>query len=69
MRGGYKEKASDVRADRPVLNQLIEDLQEGDVIIAEHIDRISRLSLAEAEKLVGCIREKARSCPFPALST
>lgn len=34
--GVYKEKASGVRADRPVLNQLIADLQEGDVIITEH---------------------------------
>ena len=33
--GVYKEKASGVRADRPVLNQLIADLQQGDVIIAE----------------------------------
>lgn len=56
--GVYKEKASGVRADRPVLNQLIADLQEGDVIITEHIDRISRLPLAEAEKLVARIREK-----------
>ena len=29
--GVYKEKASGVRADRPVLNKLIADLQEGDV--------------------------------------
>lgn len=36
--GVYKEKASGVRTDRPVLNQLIDDLQQGDVIIAEHID-------------------------------
>ena len=56
--GVYKEKASGVRADRPVLNKLIADLQEGDVIIAEHIDRITRLPLAEAEKLVNRIREK-----------
>ena len=65
--GVYKEKASGIRADRPVLNQLIADLQEGDVIIAEHIDRISRLPLAEAEKLVGRIREKGAILSIPGI--
>lgn len=65
--GVYKEKASGIRADRPVLNQLIADLQEGDVIIAEHIDRISRLPLAEAEKLVGRILEKGAILSIPGI--
>lgn len=65
--GVYKEKASGIRANRPVLNQLIADLQEGDVIIAEHIDRISRLPLAEAEKLVGRIREKGAILSIPGI--
>ena len=65
--GVYKEKASGVRADRPVLNQLIADLQEGDVIITEHIDRISRLPLAEAEKLVARIREKGAFLSIPGI--
>ena len=65
--GVYKEKASGVRADRPVLNKLIADLQEGDVIIAEHIDRITRLPLAEAEKLVNRIREKGAFLAIPGI--
>ena len=65
--GVYKEKASGVRSDRPVLNQLIADLQEGDVIITEHIDRISRLPLAEAEKLVARIREKGAFLSIPGI--
>lgn len=65
--GVYKEKASGVRADRPVLNQLIADLQQGDVIIAEHIDRITRLPLAEAEKLVNRIHEKGAFLSIPGI--
>ena len=56
--GVYQEKASGARADRPELLRMIKDLQAGDVVIAEHIDRISRLPLPEAEKLVNSIREK-----------
>ncbi|MDO4248218.1 MAG: recombinase family protein [Neisseria sp.] len=56
--GVYKEKASGTRADRPLLNQLISDLQQGDVIVAEYIDRITRLPLPRAEKLVRRIKEK-----------
>ena len=67
--GVYREKASGIRADRPVLNRLIDDLQHGDMIIAEHIDRITRLPLAEAEKLVGRIREKGALLAIPASST
>ncbi|KLB99870.1 resolvase, partial [Xanthomonas perforans] len=49
--GVYREKASGARADRPELLRMIEDLQSGEVVIAEKIDRISRLPLAEAERL------------------
>ncbi|EOM2509224.1 recombinase family protein, partial [Escherichia coli] len=41
--GIYKEKASGARADRPELQRMIDDLQLDEVVIAEHIDRISRL--------------------------
>jgi len=37
---------------------MIADLQSGEVVVAEKIDRISRLPLAEAEQLVGSIRAK-----------
>lgn len=50
--GIYREKASGARADRAELLRLIADLQPGEVVVAEKIDRISRLPLAEAERLV-----------------
>ena len=50
--GIYREKASGARADRPELLRMIGDLQPGEVVIAEKIDRISRLPLPEAERLV-----------------
>lgn len=65
--GVYREKASGVRADCPALNRLIADLQPGDVVIAEHIDRISRLPLPEAEKLIDRIREKGAVLSIPGI--
>jgi len=37
----YKKEASGARADRPELLRMIDNLQPGDVVIAERIDRIS----------------------------
>ncbi|WP_443025008.1 recombinase family protein [Sphingomonas sp. Leaf4] len=54
----YREKASGARADRPELLRMVDDLQPGEVVIAEKIDRISRLPLPEAELLVATIRGK-----------
>ena len=56
--GIYREKASGARADRAELLRLIADLQPGEVVVAEKIDRISRLPLGEAERLVASIRAK-----------
>ena len=63
--GVYREKASGARADRPELLRMIEDLQSGEVVIAEKIDRISRLPLAEAERLVASIRAKGARIAVP----
>jgi len=65
--GIYREKASGARADRPELLRMISDLQPGEVVIAEKIDRISRLPLAEAEKLVASIRAKGARLAVPGL--
>lgn len=66
----YREKASGARADRPELLRMIADLQPGEVVVAEKIDRISRLPLPEAERLIGQIRAKgARLTPSRAWST
>lgn len=63
--GVYREKASGARADRPELLRMIADLQPGEVVVAERIDRISRLPLAEAEQLVGSIRAKGARLAVP----
>ena len=53
--GIYREKASGARADRAELLRMIGDLQPGEVVVAERIDRISRLPLPEAERRAGSI--------------
>lgn len=63
----YREKASGARADRPELLRMIADLQSGEVVIAEKIDRISRLPLDEAEKLIKAIRTKGASLAIPGI--
>ncbi|MDR6293773.1 DNA invertase Pin-like site-specific DNA recombinase [Inquilinus ginsengisoli] len=65
--GVYREKASGARADRPELQRLIQDLQPGEVVIAEKIDRISRLPLADAERLVASIQATGARLAVPGL--
>ncbi len=66
--GIYREKASGARADRPELLRMIGDLQPGEVVIAEKIDRISRLPLPEAERPWPRYRPKAQAWPSLAWS-
>jgi len=63
--GVYREKASGARADRPELLRMIGDLQPDEVVVAERIDRISRLPLPEAERLVASIRAKGARLAIP----
>ncbi|WP_404303180.1 recombinase family protein [Alicycliphilus denitrificans] len=63
--GIYGEKASGARADRPELLRMIADLQPGEAVIAERIDRISRLPLPEAERLIASIRDKGARLAVP----
>lgn len=63
--GVYREKASGARYDRPELHRMVNDLQAGDVVIAEHIDRISRLPLADAERLIQSIQAKGARLAIP----
>lgn len=65
--GVYAEKGRGARADRRELLRLIEDLQPGDVVIAESIDRISRLRLSVAEALVDRIRAAGARLSVPGL--
>lgn len=63
--GVYRDTESGVRYDRPELLRMIEDLQPGDVVIAEQMDRLSRGPLAEAERLVQTIRAKGARISVP----
>ena len=65
--GIYREKASGARADRPELLRMIDDLQPGEIVVAEKIDRISRLPLVEAERLVASIRAKGARLAVPGI--
>ena len=46
---------------------MIADLKPGEVVVAEKIDRISSLPLAEAERLVDSIRSKGAKLVVPGL--
>ncbi|MDO5693664.1 MAG: recombinase family protein [Pseudomonadota bacterium] len=63
--GVYRETASGARADRPELLRMIDDLQPGEVVVAEKIDRISRLPLPEAERLIAAIQAKGARLAIP----
>lgn len=65
--GIYREKASGARADRVELLRMIEDLQPGEAVVAEKIDRISRLPLEDAERLVASIRAKGARLAVPGI--
>ena len=63
--GIYREKASGARSDRPELLRMVNDLQPGEAVVAEKIDRLSRLPLDEAEKLVASIQAKGARLAIP----
>jgi DNA invertase Pin-like site-specific DNA recombinase len=65
--GVYSEKISGTITNRPELNRLIADLKKGDVVIAESLDRISRLPVAEGEALIERITEKGAKISVPDL--
>jgi DNA invertase Pin-like site-specific DNA recombinase len=65
--GTYSEKISGTKEDRPELNRLIGDLEDGDVVIAEHLDRITRLPLEQAEALMAKIEKKGAKVSVPGL--
>ncbi len=66
--GIYREKASGARADRPELLRMIGDLQPGEVVIAEKIDRISRLPLPRPSAWWPRYRPRAHAWPSLAWS-
>lgn len=63
--GVYREIGSGTSMDRPELRKMIDDLQPGDVIIAERMDRISRLPITEAERLIAEVESKGAKIAVP----
>jgi len=66
--GIYREKASGATAERPELQRMIADLQANEVVIAEKIDRLTRLPLVDAEGLIASIQAKGANWRFPGSS-
>ena len=54
----YIENASGARADRPELLRLLADAHEGDVLLVESLDRLSRLPEADWKRLKAAIDSK-----------
>lgn len=54
----YIENESGTKLDRPVLNQLLNDSKNGDTLLVESVDRLSRLSQIDFDVLKGRIKEK-----------
>lgn len=54
----YTENASGAKLQRPKLNELLDDCNEGDVIIIESIDRLTRLKDEDWQRLKNRISEK-----------
>ena len=54
----YIENESGTKLERPVLNQLLNDSENGDTLLVESVDRLSRLSQSDFDVLKGRIKEK-----------
>lgn len=54
----YVENESGTKLDRPVLNQLLNESKNGDTLLVESVDRLSRLSQTDFDVLKGRIKEK-----------
>ena len=54
----YVENESGAKLDRPKLNELLDDCQQGDILLIEDIDRLSRLNGGDWETLRNRIKSK-----------
>ncbi len=54
----YAENESGARLDRPMLFRLMDDSQPGDILLVEDVDRLSRLTAGDWEKLKSLMRER-----------
>ena len=49
----YVENESGTKLDRPVLNKLLNDANDGDTLLVESVDRLSRLTQSDFNILKG----------------
>lgn len=65
--GIYAEKISGATEwqERPELSRLIHDLQPNDVVIAESMDRLTRLAPTKALELINAIKSKGVKIQVP----
>ena len=63
----YREKISGVTEweQRPELFRLINDLQQNDIVVAESIDRLTRLEPKKALELINAIKSKGAKIQVP----
>lgn len=54
----YIENFSGTKLDRPELNRLLTEANQGDTLLVESVDRLSRLSQADFQELKRRIQEK-----------
>lgn len=54
----YIENQSGTKLERPILNKLLEESSNGDILLIESVDRLSRLSQNDFEILKNRIKEK-----------
>jgi DNA invertase Pin-like site-specific DNA recombinase len=54
----YVENYSGTKLERPELNKLLEDANQGDTLLVESVDRLSRLTQQDFEELKRRIKEK-----------
>lgn len=54
----YIENESGTKLNRPILNKLLEESKDGDTLLVESVDRLSRLSQNDFEILKNRIKEK-----------
>lgn len=55
----YIENESGTKLNRPILNKLLEESEDGDTLLVESVDRLSRLSQNDFEILKNRIKEKS----------
>lgn len=54
----YIENESGTKLERPILNQLLDDAQNGDILLVESVDRLSRLTQSDFDILKQRIKDK-----------